>query len=137
MSPPVLHLSLDQLLTPRGRSLNMIAVRSHLSQVLRERGHDPSSLDPWYFPTPKAYRSILESVGFRVESIELVPRITPLPTGLKGWLKTFGFAFLDHLSPHEREEVVAETCRRCEVDLRSEEGWSCMYVRLRFKAWKD
>lgn len=62
-------------------SLNMVAVRSHLHAILRERGDDPAALDPWYFPTPDAYCKILESVGFRVESIELVPRITALPTG--------------------------------------------------------
>jgi len=32
---------------------------------------------------------------------------------------------------------MAEVCARCEVDMRSAEGWVCMYVRLRFKAWKD
>ena len=59
----------------------MVAVRSQLHAILAARGHDPAALDPWYFPTPTAYRKVLESAGFRVESIEPVPRITPLPTG--------------------------------------------------------
>jgi hypothetical protein len=69
--------------------------------------------------------------------IELVPRITPLPTGLSGWFETFGFAFLDHLSAQEKKEVIEEVCAIVEVDLKHETGWVCMYVRLRFKAYKD
>lgn len=119
--------------------MNMVGVRSHLHQVLRESGHpSPASLDPWYFPTPEAYRTVLESVGFRVESIELVPRLTPLPNGLRAWLDTFSFTFVGHLDPQERERVLQEVVRRCEVDLRTDEGgWACVYIRLRFKAWRD
>lgn len=135
--------------------------RSALHTVLRAHGYDPEQYDPWYFPTPEAYTRVLESAGFRVESCgtsdrsppsslllsktefcfssstELVPRITPLPTGLRGWLETFGFSFLDHLSPGEKQQVLDEVCDMCERDLRHEDGWTCMYVRLRFKAWKD
>lgn len=77
-------------------------------------------------------------------STELVPRPTPLPTGLRGWLKTFAFAFLDALpSSADREAVIDEVCRRLEVDMKhdvgegQEERWTVMYVRLRFKAWKQ
>lgn len=70
---------------------------------------------------------------------EIVTRINPLPTGLEGWLETFGFAFLDPLSSaEERKEVIAEVCDRMKIDMWSEdEGWTMMYTRCRFKAWKD
>lgn len=131
----------------------MVGVRSALHSVLKARGHDATALDPWYFPTATSYRTILEKAGLRVESCgtsshrplrsisqhsfaELVPRITPLPTGLAGWLATFGFAFLDHLSAEEKKEVIEEVCEMLEVDLKHEGGWEVMYVRLRFKAFK-
>lgn len=69
---------------------------------------------------------------------ELYPRPTPLPTGLAGWLRTFAFAFLSHLPSAEQDSMIAEVCERLKCDLWSEEeGWVVMYVRLRFKAWKD
>lgn len=46
----------------------MVGVRSTIHQVLRARGYDPIALDPWYFPTPKAYRTLLEEAGFIVQS---------------------------------------------------------------------
>ncbi|GAA6001973.1 class I SAM-dependent methyltransferase [Rhodotorula paludigena] len=139
------------LLKPGGRyigemggALNMVGVRSTLHRVLAERGIDAEKLDPWFFPTPEVYRNILEKEGFRVESCELVPRPTSLPTGLRGWLETFAFAFLDALSsPAEREAVIEEVCRRLEIDMKHDVGnggngkWTVMYVRLRFKAWKE
>ncbi|BGP44067.1 hypothetical protein JCM10449v2_008124 [Rhodotorula kratochvilovae] len=126
-----------------GGCLNMVGVRSTLHTVLAERGIDAATLDPWFFPSPELYSAILEKEGFRVESCDLIPRPTPLPTGLRGWLETFAFAFLDALpSPTAREEVINEVCRRLEVDMKhdvgeGEERWTVMYVRLRFKAWKE
>ncbi|GAA5940916.1 hypothetical protein JCM1841_005170, partial [Sporobolomyces salmonicolor] len=71
----------------------------------------------------------------------LVPRPTPLPTGLRGWLETFAFAFLDALpSPSDRDAVIDEVCQRLEIDMQpdgDDDSWTVMYVRLRFKAWKD
>lgn len=69
--------------------------------------------------------------------IELVPRITPLPTGLKGWLETFAFTFFEPFTIKEREEVIQEICDKLQVDLMNEKGdWEVMYVRLRFVAIK-
>lgn len=46
----------------------MVGVRSTIHQVLRAKGYDPVPLDPWYFPTPRAYRALLEGAGFIVNS---------------------------------------------------------------------
>ena len=43
----------------------------------------------WYYPTPREYGGRLETHGFIVDDIALVPRPTPLPTGMDGWLETF------------------------------------------------
>ncbi|BGP36076.1 hypothetical protein JCM10296v2_007928 [Rhodotorula toruloides] len=129
-----------------GGALNMVGVRSTLHGVLSDHGVDANKVDPWFFPTPEVYRSILEKAGFRSWTIDLVPRPTPLPTGLRGWLETFAFAFLDALpSPADRGTVIDEVCRRLEVDMKHDVGdggegegkWMVMYVRLRFKAWKE
>lgn len=122
-----------------GGALNCIGVRSTLHTVLKEHGVDASEIDPWYFPTPNQYRKVLEGAGFRVEYCELIPRPTPLPaSGLAGWLETFAFAFLDALpSSVDRRAVTDEVCRRLEVDMKHDEQWTLMYVRLRFKAWKE
>ncbi|KWU42778.1 cyclopropane-fatty-acyl-phospholipid synthase [Rhodotorula sp. JG-1b] len=134
------------LLKPGGRfvgemggAMNMIGVRSVLHTVLDEHGVDAAAVDPWFFPTPAQYSAILQAAGFRVESCELIPRPTPLPeSGLAGWLDTFAFAFLDALpATVDREQVKAEVCRRLEVDMKHGEQWTTMYVRLRFKAWKE
>jgi hypothetical protein len=49
----------------------------------------PERSIPWYFPTVEDYRAGLVRVGFTVEHIALIPRPTPLPTGMRGWLETF------------------------------------------------
>ena len=45
--------------------------------------------DPWYFPAPAEYKERLENQGFSVSYIELIPRPTPLPGDIGGWLETF------------------------------------------------
>jgi len=51
-----------------GGFLNVGGVRGVLHSVLRRRGYDPASIDPWFFPTPQHYQELLEGVGYRVES---------------------------------------------------------------------
>mgnify|MGYP001610608110 FL=1 len=63
--------------------------------------------------------------------------ITPVPAGVRGWLETFAFTFVGHLPPAEKEQVIDEVCQRLDIDMHYEGGWRVMYVRLRFKAFKD
>jgi len=121
-----------------GGFLNIVGVRSALHTALRKRGIDADDVDPWYFPTPEAYSDLLKKAGFEVTSIDLVPRITPLPTGLPGWLNTFGMTFLSALtSIPDLADVIDEVCKTMEKDMMDDKGnWTIMYVRLRFKAVK-
>src|SRR5581483_9881617 len=67
------------------------AVTVALIAVLQRHGiPNAASANPWYFPTVDNYRTRLEQCGFDVEYIELIPRPTPLPTDMTGWLRTFG-----------------------------------------------
>ena len=53
-------------------------------------------------------RELLIEGGFAVREIALVPRPTPLKTGMEGWLRTFGRSFFDQFSEPERTDVLGE-----------------------------
>ena len=95
----------------------------------------PASLIPWYFPTVDDYRSRLERAGFRVDYIALIPRPTPLPTGMRGWLETFAIPFTNALPESERGIFLDEVTDRLRPALCDEQGrWTADYIRLRFLA---
>src|SRR6202051_1880557 len=73
-------------------------IRTALVQALERRGLDGEARVPWYYPTPGDYATRLERAGFRVDSIALIPRPTPLPGDIIGWLETFAHSFLQGLS---------------------------------------
>ena len=90
---------------------------------------------PWYFPTVNDYRARLEAAGFSVDYIELIPRPTPLPTNMAGWLELFGQPLFNRLPPNERQDAIAEVVERLKPVLCDEAGrWTGDYIRLRFKA---
>jgi hypothetical protein len=92
---------------------------------------------PWYFPTPGDYATRLEQAGFRVDSIALIPRPTPLPGDLLGWLETFGESFTGALPEGERADYLRDVKADLEPKLRDASGtWVADYVRLRFHATK-
>ena len=112
-------------------------IRTALVQALERRGIDGESRVPWYFPTPGDYATRLERAGFRVNSIALIPRPTPLPGDITEWLKTFGHSFLAALSEHGQDEYLREVRAVLEPQLVDSEGvWVADYVRLRFSATK-
>ena len=114
---------------------NVAAITVALLAVLARRGLDGMAAYPWYFPTPGAYRALLEAHGFRVETIDLIPRPTPLPTGMSAWLDTFAEPFLRLLPEGERAAAKEEAVGLLAPALRDEAGaWSADYVRLRFRA---
>ena len=103
----------------------------------KRRGIDGRALDPWYYATTEEYRHHLEAVGFKVNTIALIPRPTPLPGDVIGWLETFAQSFLDGLSGEARAEYLREVRTALEPQLRDGDGtWIADYVRLRFAATK-
>jgi trans-aconitate methyltransferase len=112
-------------------------IRTALVRALDRRGMDGEARVPWYFPTPGDYATRLERSGFRVDSIALIPRPTPLPGDIIGWLETFAHSFLEGLSGAARQEYLQEVRAVLEPQLRDETGtWVADYVRLRFAASK-
>lgn len=120
-----------------GGYMNVAEVRTGLHWALRKRGYNPDEYDPWFFPGVQTYRKMLEEQGFRVESIELIPRLTKLNTDVAGWIDTFGFSFLRPFEgdAEERRRVVDEV--QANLPFSADDGvWHIMYQRLRFKAVK-
>lgn len=112
-------------------------IRTALVQALDRRGLDGEARVPWYFPTPGDYATRLERAGFRVDSIALIPRPTPLPGDIIGWLETFALNFFQGFSDEERSDYLREVRMVLESQLRDANGtWVADYVRLRFAATK-
>jgi len=103
--------------------------------VLHRRGIDTEGITPWYFPTVDDYRGRLEKAGFTVDYIELIPRPTPLPTAMEGWLETFGNPLLKLLPEGDRMAARDEVIALLRPVLCDERGrWTADYIRLRFAA---
>lgn len=114
---------------------NVAAITVALLAALARRGLDGRAAHPWYFPTPQEYGARLERHGLTVQTIALVPRPTPLPTGMEAWLRVFADPFLRKVAPDERAAVRKEACTLLEPVLCDTTGnWTADYVRLRFAA---
>lgn len=112
-------------------------IRRALVAALDKRGINGEARVPWYFPTPGDYATRLERAGFRVDSIALIPRPTPLPGDITGFLETFGLCFLAGLSSQDRSEYLQDVQSVLEPQLVNQAGvWIADYVRLRFAATK-
>jgi trans-aconitate methyltransferase len=106
-----------------------------LEAALVRRAIDPHAVNPWYFPTDAEYRARLEAQGFRVDSIALIPRPTPLPGDITGWLETFAESFTSALAPEARGAFLVEVRDALRPALCDADGcWTADYVRLRFAA---
>jgi trans-aconitate methyltransferase len=116
---------------------NVSMIKAALDTVLRRRGIDPDPINPWYFPTVEDYQSRLEARGFKVDEIMLIPRSTPLPTEIGGWLTTFANPFMAAIASSERDVFLAEAIDLMKPNLCDASGqWFADYVRLRFSATK-
>ena len=112
---------------------NVAAIRVALAAVLKARGAAPVAT--WFYPTPQQWRCRLQAAGFAVRSVELLPRPTPLPAGMAGWLETFAGRSFAALPPGERLAARDEALALLAPVLRDGDGhWSADYMRLRFAA---
>ncbi len=116
---------------------NIAAIMTSLVATLRRYGVQLEERLGWYYPTVAEYRVVLEQAGFEVESMELIPRPTPLPTGMIGWLKTFRGTYLREKLGEQADEALAEIVENLRFALCDGSGnWTADYVRLRFRALK-
>lgn len=109
---------------------------SALIEELNRRGYDGQAANPWYFPTVEDYGRRLAAAGFEVRYIELIPRPTPLPGDVMGWLTTFGGCFTAGLPERDRADYLEYVRERIKPHLCDATGkWTADYVRLRFAAY--
>ncbi len=132
-------------LRPRGRFVadmggagNVALEEAALEAALDRRGLNGKAANPWFFPTPDAYRAMLEQAGFTVDSIASFERPTRIDSDILGWLETFAETFLSRVDSGERANVLAEVADELAPRLSDSQGnWTLDYVRLRFSAHVD
>lgn len=111
------------------------AIEAALVAALERRGFDGKAANPWYFPTVEDYRTRLEARGFTVTYIALIPRPTPLPGDVTGWLETFAESFIATVPAADRPAFIAEVREALRPRLCDAQGnWTADYIRLRFVA---
>jgi SAM-dependent methyltransferase len=121
-----------------GGRANVAAITVALVATLERRGiRNAPAWIPWYFPTVEDYETRLRHPGFVPRSVQLFPRPTPLPTGMRGWLDTFANPFSAALPGEERESFLDEVTSLLKPVLCDATGrWTADYTRLRFAAIK-
>lgn len=112
---------------------NIAAIQVAIRSVLGRRGWETGIHR--YYATPAEYSARLQQHGFTVQQIDLIPRPTPLPTGMRGWLETFERATLDRIPHDERESFLQEVEDLLRPEVCDSRGqWTAHYIRLRFLA---
>ena len=131
-------------LKPQGRFVaefgghgNIAALLKAMKEVFDENSSFGEFRHPWYFPKPDQYQTLLKKHGFKVKSIELIPRPTPLNSGLEKWLAIFANSITGHLTAEQNKVFLAAVTDKLKAVLYTREnGWVADYVRLRFEAIK-
>ncbi|TVV73780.1 class I SAM-dependent methyltransferase [Sphingomonas solaris] len=118
---------------------NIATLRAALYAELEARGYALPDGAPQWYPTPAAFTAIYAAAGFVDIEARLIPRPTPLPTGVTGWLRTFRVGFMDsaHVPDAEQPAVAQAVEDRLAPAFRQPDGtWIADYVRLRFSMRK-
>lgn len=142
--PHLAVAGIARVLKPGGRFVaefggkgNVKTIEDALIKVVGFFGVNGRKLSPWYYPAPEEYQAILEKHGLQVESIALIPRPTPLPDGMMGWLKTFAGPFLTPFPSIFHRYILWRAKLRMKPILCDKDGnWHADYVRLRILARK-
>jgi SAM-dependent methyltransferase len=142
--PAKVIAGVHRALLPHGRFVGELGghgcvakIKNALVAALNRRGMNGEAAIPWYFPTVEDYSQHLTNGAFAVNYIALIPRPTPLPGDVTGWLETFAESFTTTLPPAERPSYIAEVREALRPELCDAEGkWTADYIRLRFAATK-
>lgn len=112
---------------------NIAAIQTAIRAVLGRHGWDTSIRR--YYATESEYAARLAAHGFSVAQIALIPRPTPLPTGIRGWLETFEHATIGRMPESDRECFLREVEDLLKPEVCDSKGnWTAHYIRLRFVA---
>jgi len=114
---------------------NVATLRDGIRRELTARGYPVPPEDPQWYPSVADFTAVYRSAGFIEIDARLIPRPTPLPAGVAGWLTTFRAGFMDQAQvPDAEQPAVAQAVEgRLAPTLRQPDGsWIADYVRLRF-----
>ena len=112
---------------------NVASIIAASARALERRGLSPGN--PWYFPTAVEFTSALKRHHFTIDQITTFERPTVLPTGVPGWMETFGGPLIRAVDSRDRPVVVREIEEDLAATNRDRDGqWMADYVRLRFVA---
>ena len=144
-NPAKVIAGVERALKPHGRFVGefgghgcVAKIKKALVEALDRRGINGEAASPWFFPNVEEYSRHLTNRGFVINYIALIPRPTPLPGDITGWLETFAESFTSTLPPAERPSCIAEVREALRPELCDAEGkWTADYVRLRFRANKN
>jgi trans-aconitate methyltransferase len=119
---------------------NTLRLQGGFKQALQDLGMQvPGELNPWYFPSPGAYATLLEEAGFEVRYMILFDRPTTQAggeAGLRNWITAFYPDLLSKLPPGMAEPFMQRLEEILRAELFREGQWTFDYKRLRFAAWK-
>ena len=119
-----------------GGDANIEHIRVAMKEVFFKHKEYGKFNDPWFFPTSKEYQNILESCGFKVEYIKLIPRPTPIDD-IANWLDIFANGIASGLTDEQKIEFKSEVREILKDKIYTvEDGWVADYVRLRVRAVK-
>lgn len=100
MDDPYILKAIAKALKPTGRFVGEFGAFQNINEIvsticlsLIHHGVSPTTIRndimPFFFPTDKAWTSILENAGFKVEFVESEARLTLLPGKVSAWAETF------------------------------------------------
>ena len=143
--PELVIQGVARALKPRGRFVgefgghgNVAAIATAMRAVAKSHGGDPARATQWFFPTVEEYGALLTKHHFTVREIAIVPRPTPLKTGMDGWLRTFGRYFFDQFEEADRTVALNEVLELLRPSLCDSQGrWTADHVRLRFSTERN
>jgi SAM-dependent methyltransferase len=142
LDPDAVASGVFSLLKPGGRFVgemggegNIATLRRGIREELAERGYTLPDQDPQWYPGCEAFVRLYACAGFTGINAQLIPRPTPLATGVAAWVKTFRAGWLDQAGvPDSERDAIAEAIElRLQPRLQQPDGsWLADYVRLRF-----
>lgn len=143
-APQQVTAGVARALKPRGRYVgefgghgNIAAIRTALRAVLKAHNFRVEPQETSYYPTADGFRAVLEAGGFVVERCEIIPRPTPIPSGMTAWLTTFRGGFIDSagVPAAKRGQIIEDVRALLRPILADDAGnWIADYVRIRFAA---
>ncbi len=142
LDPAAVARGIFSILRPGGRFVgemggfgNIETLRTGIREELTARGYQLPAADPQWYPTTAEFTRLYAEAGFTDVHAQLIPRVTPLPTGIVGWVLTFRSGWLDVADvPEEAKLEIAQAIeQRLAPKLQRPDGsWFADYVRLRF-----